>query len=40
MIADINNAGPVSVRYIHWRSDISFNIAEVLCYSSKRMFKS
>ena len=38
MIADLNDGGPVSLRYIHWSGDGPFNVAEILCYEKKRVF--
>ena len=38
MIADINEGGPLNVRYIHWRGTADFNVSEVLCYTKKRFY--
>ena len=37
MIADINDGGTVYARYIHWRADQDFKVAEILCYEKKRI---
>ena len=39
MIADINDGGPASVQYIHWKSDQDFKVVDIQCYERKRLTK-
>ena len=39
MIADLNVQGPAQVRYIHWRASQDFDVAQVMCYSKKRLYR-
>ena len=38
MVADVNEGGPASIRYIHWRGTVTFKVSEVLCYEKKRLY--
>ena len=37
MVADINNDGPELIQYIHWTSEVDFNVQEILCYEYRRL---
>ena len=40
MIADVGyGSDSVQTRYIHWKSDKSFKVEEVLCYEEKRLYR-
>ena len=38
MVADINENGAYSVRYIHWTSSQAFKFTDILCYANKRLY--
>ena len=39
MVADIDEPGPASLRYIHWtKTGSSFKVSEILCWEKKRIY--